>query len=281
VIPRIKHSRSQLFSYWHDFEDGASVFGVSCDTYPDLFELAYPDIVKRSPLGWKRNAKGNCRYLWFPSNALDEDDIENLEDWKERFEQYVLIGINQNIEGHFEDELDFCMALDFNYNPGAGRTLYGEAEFQLKYRQSRQHVKVLSDGLIEALGDLPVPATAQNDLLVSYVPARTGGCNVPRKLAERVAKDLELDLLKAELIGAGTGLKDVSVDQKIPIWQELYDGGGVELSDSVQDKTIVVIDDLYQSGATLWSCATYLKQQGARYVFGLPCVKSLADTDNQ
>jgi len=281
VIPRIKHSRSQLFSYWHDFEDGASVFGVSCDTYPDLFELAHPEIVERSPQGWKSNAKGNCRYLWFPTDSLDEDDIERLEDWKERFEQYVLIGLNQHIEDHFDEELDFCMTLDYNYNPGAGRTLYGEAEFQLKYRESRQHLKVLVDGLIEAFGDLPIPAAARDELAVSYVPAKAGGCNVPRKLAKRVAKELELGLVKAVLTCPKSGLKGVSVEQKIPIWQELYDDGCVELSDSVEDKTIVVVDDLYQSGATMWMYAKYLKEQGARHVFGLPCVKSLRDTDNQ
>lgn len=78
-----------------------------------------------------------------------------------------------------------------------------------------------------------------------------------------------------------SALKGVSVEEKIRIWQELYDGGCVELSASVDGRTVVIVDDLYQSGATMWMYAKYLKEQGARHVFGLACVKSLRDTDNQ
>jgi len=31
----------------------------------------------------------------------------------------------------------------------------------------------------------------------------------------------------------------------------------------------------------MWCYAKYLKDQGARHVLGLPCVKSLGDGDNQ
>jgi len=211
-----------LFSYFHDFEDGACVFGVSCDTYPDLFALAHPEIVDLAPNGWKPNSKGNCKYLWFPNDVLDEDDLESLDDWKQRFEQYVLIGLNQHIEDYFDDELDFCMALDLNIDPEADRrTIYGEAEYQLKYKDSRKHIKVLKDGLIEAIGDLPIPPSERDELLVSYVPAKAGGCVVPRKLAKRIVKELELELCKAVLTCPKSGLKGVSVDQKSPIWQEL------------------------------------------------------------
>jgi hypothetical protein len=43
----------------------------------------------------------------------------------------VLLGLNQHIQEYFTDELDFCMALDFNYDPSAEkRTIFGEAEYQ-------------------------------------------------------------------------------------------------------------------------------------------------------
>jgi len=279
VIPRIRHSRSQLVSHINEYDDGAISFFVLADTYPDLFDLSCSAIANNSPTGWKTSKSGKMKYLWFPS--VDEEDIETITEWKEKFEQYVLLGLNQHIEDHFNDELDFCMALDFNFTPGEGRTIYGEAEYQLKYKESRKHIKVLKDGLIEAIGDLPIPASESGELLVSYVPAKAGGCVVPRKLAKRIAQELELDLCKAVLTCPKSGLKGVSVDQKIPIWQELYDDDCVELSESVDGRTVLIIDDLYQSGATMWMYATHLKQLGAKYVFGLPCVKSLRDTDNQ
>jgi predicted amidophosphoribosyltransferase len=282
MIPKILHTRSQLFSYFNDFEDGAHVFGVSSDTYPKLFELAHREIVDLAPKGWKTNQKGNCKYLWFPPNALSEDDIEKIEDWGQRFKQYVLIGLNQHIEDHFSDELDFCMALDFNSDPKAGRrTVYGEAEYQLKYHDSRIHIKVLRDGLVEAISDLPIPAGAREGLLVSYVPAASGGCNVPRKLAKRIAAQMELELCKAVLSCPKSGLKGVSVEEKVPIWQELYDNGCVDLSEEVAGRAVIIVDDLYQSGATMWMFAKHLKSLGAKHVFGLPCVKSLRDSDNQ
>ena len=281
MIPQTNHSRSQLLSHINEYDDGALSFFVLSDTYPELFDLSFPDISDKAPHGWKTSKSGKMKYLWFPEDALDEDDLEAINDWKEKFEEYVLLGLNQHIEDHFSDDLDFCMALDFNFTPGEGRTIYGEAEYQLKYKESRTHIKVLSDGLIEAIDDLPIPQRHRADLLISYVPATAGGCNVPRKLAKRIAKQLSLTLCKAVLTCPKTGLKGVSVEDKIPIWQQLYDDGCVELSESVDDKAVLVIDDLYQSGATMWMFAKYLKEQGAKYVFGLPCVKSLRDTDNQ
>ena len=76
--------------------------------------------------------------------------------------------------------------------------------------------------------------------------------------------------------------KGLPVDLKIPEWGKLYNCDAcVELHGEVEDKVAVVVDDLYQSGAPLWCYASYLKKLGAKYVFGLSCVKSLKDTDNQ
>ena len=74
MIPKITRSRSKLFSYMTEFEDGARVFGMSGETYPELFEIAHVDIVKKAPKGWRTNKTGNCQYLWFPPNVVDEDE---------------------------------------------------------------------------------------------------------------------------------------------------------------------------------------------------------------
>ncbi len=72
----------------------------------------------------------------------------------------------------------------------------------------------------------------------------------------------------------------ITVEKKIPIWQDLYNQGCVVLAADVTGRLVVVIDDLYQSGATMWAYAKFLKSRGAAHVFGLPCVKSLRDSDN-
>src|SRR5882724_4246276 len=201
MIPKITHSRSQLFSYLHDFEDGACVFGMSCDTYPALFELTHQDIVDKAPKGWSVNKKGNCKYLWFPPDALDEDDLERIDEWKQKFKTYVLIGLNQHIEEDFTDELDFCMALDFNRDPAAEkRTLYGEAEYQLKYQRSRPHLATLEGALATAVGDLPIPDDERESALVTYVPSDPDEFSLPRILAKSVAKACDLKYMQADLL---------------------------------------------------------------------------------
>jgi len=281
MIPKVTRSRGKLFSYLNDFEDGARVFVMSGETYPELFEMAHADIVQKAPKGWKTNKTGNRQYLWFPPDALDEDDLKAIDDWKDRFGHYVLIGLNRNIQDHFSDELDFCMALDYNYDPSAEkRTLYGEAEYQLKYQHSRPHLSALQGALAAAFADLPIPAG--ETVVITHVPASPDKCNVPRKLARAVAKDVAVDYVDAKLLCDKSAMKGLTVAQKIPEWAKIYACAEcVELDGDVGGRTVVVIDDLYQSGATMWCFAKYLKEQRAKYVLGLPCVKSLRDTDNQ
>lgn len=279
MIPRIMHSRSQLISHFNEYDDGAQSLFVSSDTYPDLFSFRHPEILAKAPHGWRQK---KMAYLWFPPNALDDDDLEAVREWREKFGQYVLIGLNANIEDHFEDELDFCMSLDFNYDPSAEkRTIYGEAEYQLKYQGSRQHFQVLRNALAEAIADLPVPPDRADSYCISCVPGAPGQGSVPRRLATAVAARLQVDFVDAVLNCPKAGLKGVSVAEKIPIWDKLYEDDCVKLAHSVAGRLVVVIDDLYQSGVTLWRFATFLKAQGAAHVIGLPCVKSLRDSDNQ
>lgn len=279
MIPQIRHSRSQLQYHLNEYDDGAMSLFVSSDTYPDLFTLRFPELVGKAPNGWRQK---KMKYLWFAPNTLGEDDLEKIREWGEKFGQYVLLGLNANIEGYFDDELDFCMALGFNYDPTTEkRTIYGEAEYQLKYQNSRQHFQVLRNALFEANSDLPIPPEFQGKFCISCVPGSPDQPSIQYRLASAVAESLDVDFIDAELNRPKTGLKGVTVAQKIPIWQKLYDDGCVELSSSVANRCIVVIDDLYQSGVTLWMYAKFLKQRGAAHVIGLPCVKSLRDSDNR
>lgn len=279
MIPRVTHSRSQLQSHLNEYDNGAMSLFVSSDTYPALFDFHFPSISAQAPHGWRQK---NMAYLWFPEDALSAEDVDTINEWREKFETYVLLGLNPNIEDFFTHELDFCMALDFNYDPAAQkRTIYGEAEYQLKYQDSRQHFQVLRDALVEAVSDLPIPARFRDSYCISCVPGPADDASVQCRLALAVAKKRGVDFIDADLNCPKPGLKGMSVEDKIPIWEGLYDDGCVELSDSVDGRLVVVVDDLYQSGATLWMYAKFLKDQGAATVIGLPCVKSLRDSDNQ
>ncbi len=277
MIPKILHSRSQLHRHFNEYDGGASSFFVSADTYPELFDLALPNVYGKAPKGW---CQGKLKYLWFPPDVLDEDDLSAIDEWSERFEQYVLLGLNPNIENHFSDELDFCLALDFNYDHDAKRrTYYGEAEYQLKYQHSRQHFNALAAALVDALDDLPVPTLAA---FITSVPADPGTRNVARQLAAKVATAKDLEYIRADLLCKKDEMKGLPVDEKVPAWEAIYsDPDCLSLEADVNGKTVIIIDDLYQSGATMWCFAKYLKKLGARHVLGLVCVKSLKDSDNQ
>ena len=151
MIPQLPRGRSQLRSYINKHPDGSVAFGVSSDVYPELFEHEHRNIVDQAPEGWKTNDSGNMQYLWFPPNQLSNREIRTIETWKEHFEQYVLLGRNDNIRPHFSTELDFCMALDFTFDePMGDRTEYGEAEYQFKYNKSEEDYYFLIDALSEA-----------------------------------------------------------------------------------------------------------------------------------
>lgn len=278
MIPRISHSRSQLVSHLNAYPDGPYSFFVSKDVYAALFDLQHPTIAASSPKGWQTSPKG-MKFLWLPQ--LSESDVALIEDWKERFEKYVLIGLNANLEDEFNDELDFCMALDFNYDPIAEkRTPFGESRYQLKYKSSRQQAKVLGYALVDAVADLPIPTEYRESYCLSCIPAPPDELTIPRRLAKGMATVLGRDFVDALLTCPKHQMKNAAVADKIPAWRDLYDQGCVTLSDSVNGRLVVIVDDLYQSGATMWTYAEYLKSQGAAHVIGLPCVKSMRDSDN-
>ena len=123
---------------------------------------------------------------------------------------------------------------------------------------------------------------------MAYVPSDPGkGFYLPAELAKAVVQIVPdsfwgayRPLVKATLTAAKQSAKNLSVGQKIAQWEKIVEDKGIRLSRSVRGSSVVVVDDLYQSGASLWSFAKYLKAEQAAIVVGLPCVKSLRDTDN-
>ena len=287
LIPKILKSRMRLrkFDILEDPEDDRKVFFITPpEVYPNLFSLRFPKIVAKSRRKqWERTKPGNASFLSFEANVLSEDEMEQVKEWSERFTQYVLIGLNSNIQSNFSEELDFCLALDFNFLDGMPgcRTLYGEAEYQLKYKQSISSLDILSNGLTKALYEL-LEIFHPNSSVLSIVPSPPDQCSVPRKLAQMVHRITDIPFVDCKLLCDKQGLKGLSLEEKAKEWNRLYScREGVLLPDDFSGQTVFLIDDLYQSGTTLWSCAANLKRLGAEKVIGLVCVKTFRDTDNQ
>jgi predicted amidophosphoribosyltransferase len=274
----------QKFDVLENPDDDSAVFFITPpDLYPVLFKLRFPSIVKKSRRGdWKLTSHSGSSFLSFEPNVLVDTEMEIVEEWVERFKRYVLIGLNDNIRSEFSNELDFCLALDYNFDILRDkRTLYGEAEYLLKYRGDIQYIDILSSGLLQALQELQEMFKFA-DPIISIVPSTPDRCSVPRKLARTLAKAAKLIFLDELLYCEKQHLKNLTFDAKIKEWERLYNSEGcIELVGDVVGKTVFLVDDLYQSGTTLWSCAKNLKQIGAAAVIGLVCVKALRDSDNQ
>ncbi|MHB1767397.1 MAG: phosphoribosyltransferase [Phycisphaerae bacterium] len=282
MIPKIIHSRSQLLCHLNEYEDGARTLFVLADTYPELFDFHCPNITQLAPKGWRVSKSERMKYLWFPSGSLGTADLTRIEEWKQHFEQYVLIGLSRNIAPGFNQELNFCMGLSFNYDPNAKtRTPFGEALYQAKYQSSKNHFAELTGVMATAVALLPIPPDEKSNLLVSSVPSDPGSDNFGRKLAAAVAAAWRIPFAASGLLCNKSELKNLQFMEKVKQWCDLYESGQcVTMDVDVKGKTVVIIDDLCQSGITLWCYAMYLKNLGAKYVLGLVCVKSLRDTDN-
>jgi len=289
VIPKIVKSRMRLrkFAIVDYPEDDRQVFFITpTELYPDLFALRFPELVQKSrQKRWELTKHGNSSYLSFEQNILSEEDLGMVREWRERFSQYILIGLNQNIDTEFSDELDFCVALDYTFTCKeeipAKRTIYGEAVYQLKNKRKIYVLDILSNGLAKALKELGTTFQIRDPVL-SIIPSRSDQCSVPRKLAKAVSRETGIPFIDCILHADKSELKNLALTDKSPEWNQIY-----SLPDCIQwmgdfaNKTVFLIDDLYQSGTTLWHCAKNLKERGAANVIGLVCVKTLKDTDNQ
>lgn len=283
-MPLIERSRCRMYGWFTKHSDGSVALGVSSDAYPELFAKVFPKVVEQAPNGWKANIKGNLKQLWIPPNRLNQTETQKIEQWIERFKRYVVIGRSETTQRNFQYELDFCLALDFGFTSANGdgdRTAIGEAEYRLKYQNDDEQIPFLAKELCIAIGDLGISVGSFQAPVVTHIPAASETRCVARDLAQAVAQKLRIRFASSDLTCPKPGLKGSSVDEKIPTWKELYEDGCVDFPTDIEGKTVIVVDDLYQSGATMWMFAQFLKKQGARVVIGLPCVKSMRDTDNR
>jgi predicted amidophosphoribosyltransferase len=280
-------SRSQLGWYQFNQQEDGSWGLVLPPYYARLFAACYPSIIAKSNTGFRDSRTGKTRFAFF--DTLDSGAQQRVQAFIGHYGRVVALGLNKYIDKVFSDELDPCLALDFNKpEPGRARTEIGELEYLAKYQQDAEAMAALASHAVQGLRMLPRRPFPRPRLL-TYVPCEPEkDVYLPRTVAEAVVEELDESywgvsrpLATPTLTVAKRSAKNLTVEQKIALWQEITEANGIKLSRKVEGHSVYVLDDLYQSGASLWSFAGYLKRLGARNVIGLVCVKSLRDKDNQ
>ena len=289
---RPPYSRQQL--NWHHF--GVSHSGDWSLTlrpyYAQLFSNLCADIMFNSHTGWRISSDGRHWYAYF--SELDTEERESINEFVEKYQQFVILDLNDNISPYYSDELDACMCLNFNmFQTDSGdlmRTEDGINVYRAKYERSPDAIDTLGQDMNEAINWLPIASTLDRFIprCLTYIPAEPDKLfHLPRELAYNLMRRTPAEdahrlghLIEARLTTSKIPLKNATLDEKLAEWQRITTEQAIDLSASVAGRAVYVIDDLYQSGVTMWTFAKYLKSIGARWVFGLVAVKSLRDTDN-
>lgn len=305
-------TRSQFYLRVNGNDDGGYNLYAS-DLAKSLIDHFHHDFIDVSPRDWEKCRTGDLKGLWIPPDKAHRVDIESIKSWATfAGKRCIWLGLGKNLVDHFTgDEMECCVAADFNSvvddegnlsRDPAGKPIrseLGEAEYQLKYRvqdldaegKARFCAK-MSQATLGAFDLLPLrkpssPFTfslaPQLPAVVSPIPAQEGVVKLAWALAKHVATQRGLAFIEPRLQVLKPQMKQLTIAQKVSAWTGILQTPGAVALDfaAVNGHDVVVVDDLYQSGITMWAYARYLKQIGARRVFGLVCVKSMKDSDNQ
>ncbi len=287
---QLPRSRNRLEWYRFDQVGSGGWELILPDFYARLFAQQEPAVMEKSNGDFHRAPDHAGQRVCF--DGLTTDDVAVVERFISDFRRFVVLGLSSRLKSCFSDELDCCLALDYNAESPDElsqhkRTPIGQLEYRAKYEESERAVIVLARHMVTLL-DRIGQSFALGEVTLSYVPPGMGKqFDLPRELVRAVGDVLTSrvthdppTVVRPTLIVNKPDLKGLALPDKIAAWRSLEESGAITLSDSVIDRTVVVIDDLYQSGATLWSYAGYLKSLGATTVIGMVCVKSRRDTDN-
>lgn len=201
------------------------------------------------------------------ANFTDTDEIQLAREWKSRRDRLVFL----------HDNLDYSIALDFNFAAEGEYTPLGLAEHRAKEEQHAASLDVLCGALLAAIGDLPAYQAA--NALCAVPPSQGKTWDLPTEIVKRIAPVCgKQDLSNAvAFTNKKQSLKALSLEDK---WASLEASGFQADPKSVKEATIILIDDKYQSGTTAQFVACKLYEAGAKSVMGLYCVKTWRDTDN-
>ena len=245
------------------------------DVFGPLIDEAFPEL---DHIGW-RPSRNNPGVGFTFIKLYDDNDpvIEGLRDFLQVISPPLLILTKSGaLADEFDDELDFCFALDMNFvQPESGeRTHVGGLEFRAKWRDDAASLDELARLMAGQIASNRVLASAD---LIASIPGNPGkATHIPDELVDQIA-DLvdDLDVVQLQKTVVTQELKTLALEDKLQVLQ-----GAFACPSSVRGKSVLLIDDLYQSGSTMWRVAQVLKAQGARKVYGLACVKSWRDSGN-
>ena len=239
--------------------------------YAKVVDQAFPNLNKTQ---WKDEG-----HTWISTilQAPSAQEIEGVRMFFDLLKKILLLCLNNNLIPYFSgDELDQCFALDYNFKDKDHNTYteVGALEYAAKYRSDNESPQKLSERLVEICGLHPNLRTVNH---LAAVPGNPGKAfNLPDMLVTKMCRlqrgKVRLNLSKEE----SPPLKNLSLKDKIASLKGVY-----ALNEDINGHSILVVDDLYQSGTTMWTLARFLKENGAKKVYGLTCVKSWRDSDNQ
>ncbi len=289
--------RSAFWLLVNENDDGGYNFIVA-DAVMPVFRHHFSELEDASPKGWKLGNNSTMN-IWVPSDRVHRIDVKKIRRWAEfAGNQCVWLGVGKLLQGRFRStDLEYCIAGDFNFTTNDGaidtRSALGQAVYRLKYHfgelaadEKQQHTEIIVQTLRDTLALLPLrlgPFWLGGAPTITSIPSQADSSRVAIAFARHLAQRSELSFISPTLTVPKPKMKELSIGQKIDKWTEIYaqpDAVGID-PESVRDKTIVIVDDLYQSGITMWAYASFLKKLGARHVFGIVCVKSMKDSDNQ
>ncbi len=242
-----------------------------CNVYAPIIDRAFPEVTH---IEWRQGTQGTCfTYL----KHITSEDFDSLNDFLQLLGEIRCLTLTDHLAPHFQAELDEAYALDFNFQTDLFPLAYtemGSLEHIAKEQQNRAAIAQLNIRLAEVIRRHP--SLSRVEFVAPMPPRPSKNFHLPVEMAKGIGAILgcpvDLSLTKAE----HPKLRTLPIRQKVSALEEAFSIGG-----SVEGKAILIVDDLYQSGASLWSLARFLKSRGARLVYGLACVKSWSDTDNQ
>lgn len=280
--------RSGLYISVHD--NGNSINISANDMSINLINGCFQDLVYCSPTGWRKSAHhDNISTLWLPNDCVDEEEIYAFIQWADNANKHIWLNLNRNTKDYFSgEEIDYCVACDWNYDFGAeSRTLLGYAEWLLKYHADEyteteriRCEEVVNQALINCINCLP--SDISQYVIVPIPAVRYKQDKLAWKLAEMVSSYLEAPIYPMTLIKDKPEMKQQPVAEKIRIWRSIYQADElIDIPEELYGRKVIIVDDLYQSGASIWCLAEYLKQvHQVASVIAISLVKSRRDSDN-
>lgn len=280
-----KDNRTRFWVAIYDDQFGGRTVYVA-DCLKEWFSLRFPLLMQCSRAGWEESSKGKA-YLYIGSDRLNQIDWDNLNG------ALSFAGSNcfwPKIPGTEigDKSLSYCVVGDYTQCPddqnrqtSLGRAFHAAKYESLDLNAANQYMTILTQSIYRMMSIFEGCYDPKRAVVMHIPVARAcKDANLGYQIALQVAQMANLPFMEVILDCNKPQFKGLRLDEKLVAWEEIYDKRMSAVQFPINSPDVFIVDDLYQSGTTMWAFARYLKNLGARQVFGLACVKSLRDSDN-